>query len=526
MLPLFLHAKMDREEERKHQDYALRHLQSQCGNAAVALLVCEGCDDPAGKCSAYMKYPWAMKLTCRRCDTYWIVCVECGEMRKRLTTQTMISRHRARHSTLKKRKLANITGLHGDEDGLDQEEGEESGQQGNGTAENQLNQVITDLSGLDFQFEREASRNFFEREVNGRGTEALVSLATKQEFDPNNNMDSEEQAMHIQLANLVSRISRGDREALAGVLEKVGTCMKKSLLQSGRSSVHSGQLSMDPTVYGQSRMQCGSSQHSARHTPIPTTPQMIRSIYVKGKYALLPNLPHPDVRNVMNHAYVSLTECIRDFLANGYDTECFEATKPPDGTVSRLADSEVLQAMYKKALSLHGDATEDLVVLAVTKWSDDFDANNSKDNRFSVWVKTTTILAPHGLTKSPKYTYPIALGLKGENHDDVENLYAEDLLALQKLPLCLFYHGGKKKMVRVFVQLVASLQVSDSDIVHMGDETIYMGSVKIYMVSLIFNIVSILLLPWCLYFVSNNLYFIHLITGPTRETRCQLHPPW
>ena len=184
---------------------------------------------------------------------------------------------------------------------------------------------------------------------------------------------------------------------------------------------------------------------------------MIRSTYLKGKHALLPNLPYPEVEMKSGHAYASLTECISYFLASGHETETID-TNTSVGPVVHLSESKVAKDIYKKGLSFCGDSEEDLVVICVNEWSDDFDANNAKDNRFSVWIKTSTFLSPHGKTKSLNYTYPIAMGLKGQCHDGVEELYANELKQFQQHPLPLFYHGGRKKMVRVYVGLLASLQ--------------------------------------------------------------------
>jgi hypothetical protein len=173
------------------------------------------------------------------------------------------------------------------------------------------------------------------------------------------------------------------------------------------------------------------------------------------------------------------------------------------------------------------------------EWSDDFDANTNKDNRFYVWLKTTTLLAPCTRRKNVKYTYPTALGLKGDNHDKVEDQYANDLKAFQTSPLPLVCHGGKKKMVRVYVALVASLQVS----------AIYMALLFVYAVGIYISIYMDMLPIWdlyevlygylvclyyCLYCVrmylqvfpipQTPIFSITFFTESTGEKGCQLYP--
>ena len=83
-----------------------------------------------------------------------------------------------------------------------------------------------DTSHLSFDFGRKASQDYYEQEVNGRGAESLVSLSNFSNFDSNTSVAKVEQMMHLQIAKLISHISRGDRDLLAGVLAKVEACVQ------------------------------------------------------------------------------------------------------------------------------------------------------------------------------------------------------------------------------------------------------------------------------------------------------------
>jgi hypothetical protein len=56
------------------------------------------------------------------------------------------------------------------------------------------------------------------------------------------------------------------------------------------------------------------------------------------------------------------------------------------------------------------------------------------------------------------HTYPIAIGMEVENHEEVEKQFAMELQKLRSGALIDFYHGGVKKMVRVYFDLFCSLQ--------------------------------------------------------------------
>ena len=82
---------------------------------------------------------------------------------------------------------------------------------------------------------------------------------------------------------------------------------------------------------------------------VPTTPSLLRSRVLEGKYAILPNLPHPTVQKVGVHAYVSLKEIIADFLAHGTPFEKVCATTSGITHVTAVGQS-------RKALSIQARA--------------------------------------------------------------------------------------------------------------------------------------------------------------------------
>ena len=83
------------------------------------------------------------------------------------------------------------------------------------------------------------------------------------------------------------------------------------------------------------------------------------------------------------------------------------------------------------------------------KWSDDFDPNDSIKNPNSVWMKTLTVATTHNIKRNVHlYTYPVAVGLKSSNHEEVEEKFAEDikLLCEGDSKVENFYSGAEKKL--------------------------------------------------------------------------------
>jgi hypothetical protein len=64
-------------------------------------------------------------------------------------------------------------------------------------------------------------------------------------------------------------------------------------------------------------------------------------------------------------------------------------------------------------------------------WSDDFEPNNVKNNRSSVWILTMTILvSEHVQSKEHFATFPIVVGPKGSDHVPVMRAISDNIFAM------------------------------------------------------------------------------------------------
>ena len=212
----------DLVESAADRDKAMKGLTAVCGVAPMPLLICEYCGVPAGRAREYEKYSWAVKLVCFPCSREWLVCKECPNNRKALTKQAAIAKHRNFHNAKndKKRKAESSP------------DDSQTGKAVNSSKDSKNEPVIVEDEALgelpELDFARPASDYFFQNEHKGRGAEALVCRCNFSDFDENSHLDADQQSLHIQMANLVSRISRPERELLAGCLAQVEACLKKS----------------------------------------------------------------------------------------------------------------------------------------------------------------------------------------------------------------------------------------------------------------------------------------------------------
>jgi len=271
--------------------------------------------------------------------------------------------------------------------------------------------------------------------LEGHGNAYLVANS---QFHLNNigcELENDEVNLHMNIAKLVTTLTGKQRELLADIMKLiVDVNVKQDLLLHKPNKKHNW------------------------YTNLPTSMKDIRSMYSEGKYAILPNLPRPQVTIIDNHAYVSIKECVADLLGHGVEVDVLNRTgwDSIHPEVSKISESRRGQQIVRNCEQMH--CGDHVLCLFANEWSDDFEPSYSiKGNRGSAWIKTITISPPHTSLHSLTHTYPIAIGRKGSSHEAIEQRLAEELLDLS-LGGNQFYHGGLKKNVKVHLELFVSLQ--------------------------------------------------------------------
>ena len=97
----------------------------------------------------------------------------------------------------------------------------------------------------------------------------------------------------------------------------------------------------------------------------------------------------------------------------------------------------------------------DPMILYMSIWSDDFEASTHRSNDCSIWIKTVTISPPSNQMNSPKYTFLLAIGRKGQDHDLVNERFNIEINELEK---CTMQHYGREKCnIPVVVKVLSVL---------------------------------------------------------------------
>lgn len=389
-------------------------IKAAAGKASWALLHCPHCIQTMA--SSYLqdfRFNWSLQLRCDVCDSSWWVCRECDSLRTHLKTTAQATRHnRMKHKSSTEETKEDLARA---DDGV---------------------QEAMEVERVEISSEflrRPASVAYFKDLHNGFGLEKLVHRAIARNSQPQGTCNKDDVGMFLTLAQFVATLTRTQRESLADIL-------KQTTESTNRQAEENQRVYFDL---------------EEKAIPVPTSKQVLRNTIWEGKYSLFENLPHPEVHEHNEHAFLLPSECIADFMAHGLndDYQGLSAMKVDHLNMSNLATS----------VAERNEAWKVSTVFC-TIWSDDFEPNYSKGNRGSVWIMLLTIFTRRSKGLTFNNVYPVAVGPKGSCHkfvtqkilDDIESLRLKDDDNVKKART--MFDGFFKTHVPVSVHLLAFTQ--------------------------------------------------------------------
>ena len=264
---------------------------------------------------------------------------------------------------------------------------------------------------------------FFESQHPGQGAKYL----TAKPFDvPPASVSDEEAEFHLRMTKFLTRVTKTEQEELAFFMLHAYNARDKSL-----------------SIFQSTRP--------------PTSTEDFNDFYLGGKKAVTKHLPTPVVIKTedQTHSYVTLTDVIQNMMAacTPVDKFHFEIDLFPSGVHSEFFDNAEkatisnTRAAYSLFLDLKEEQTGFVLYLWIKRWCDDFDPNNTKQSRNQVWLMTNTITPPPGENKG-RNTFFMAIGQKGDDHQEIDKIFEEELSILSGSGKT-FYHGGRKELIRV-----------------------------------------------------------------------------
>ena len=294
-------------------------------------------------------------------------------------------------------------------------------------------------------YDREESNSYYQKNASSmfpnEGPSFLVGNALTHIKNSYKYLSEGDITLHLMLSKLTASLTRYQRIELAYILE---------LLEE--------KFQRDYNSQNDTACNINESKTLNIVTNVPTSENDLRVSYLRGKYAIMENLPRPKVILLDNHSYVSIRQCIADFLSN--DKLPHKITPCEINEKCRLVtESLVSKNVLEKALRVNKDVDkENLLVILAVQWHDDFEPNSSsKANRGSVWMKTVTFISTNFSENKFQDTYPISIGLKGECHDVVETKFIQDCEELRTGKNNIFYSMKHKKNMHIHFEVIVSL---------------------------------------------------------------------
>ena len=278
------------------------------------------------------------------------------------------------------------------------------------------NLVTRDVSMAEMTLQH---KQFFSANIeqDGKGFQQLISKAVLDH--PNCATTTVENLYHLNVAKFCTRLDHGQKVAFADIM---------------KTTIH-------PDTF--------------KHTRPPHSLGDINKFYTKSKYSIFNALPSPTIHTTAHHAYVTLTSVIDYFLAYGH---CPEYITHKDDISQQEGISSCKQAIAMQA-NVQQDAIPGIVpmILYLLFWSDDFEGAMLRKNKKSVWIKTVTICPPHDQVTSTKFTYVIAIGRKGFDHDEINILHNKELQQLNKCTYRYYGAPSVRHNIPVIVKTMAVL---------------------------------------------------------------------
>jgi len=390
---------------------------------------CPDCYSVASNVTETAKYKWGRALCCKKCipNVNWYACVDCCDLKSHhlvhMNSETTLHRHFRSHHK-------NVVSNDFKEDSAFKIRTEKTTTEINCRSIN--NTSVSTLSAELFP-RRENFRYFSNQNSDNNGISYLIGRSCFNDDSIGQDLDSLDVDINFLIAKLCLNLSRGERDQLSEILRLVTQKFLKDR-KSHPLSIH-----------------------------LPQTPSSVRQRFMEGTFAVLPNLPHPDVKTLGEFSFVSLKECVQDLLAHGVSIEKIQQSADDteennnNNVVRKVRECKESKALYNRSQSLSEIPD---IVISIFVWSDAFEPNtSSKQNRGSVYLKTVSFVRPEFSTANPNaYTYCVAVGPVKSDREVVERKFYEELESFSTTPLPRFFSKEENKVCTVYLEVLCVLQ--------------------------------------------------------------------
>jgi len=250
------------------------------------------------------QYFWAINVSCLLCSNKWTICNVCSSLRVQLTGYAVRRHHTSKHLKPAPFPVTDVN--------CSQSTGCAVSVKPASPTVFETNDNMFDCSSVSggvascnyIDFGNDGSNFFFHDEKSGSGpgggAAAIVKHSLTRSDVTMGNVHPTDVSFHMSTAQFVQDLTHNERCKFANVMSQTMTVF---VGDHPNSTDKIDGLEFIPSQ-------------------IPNSFQFIDRTYVRGKYAILQNLPHPSVIKVKDHSYVSLVDIVAHVLAFSTNIRC------------------------------------------------------------------------------------------------------------------------------------------------------------------------------------------------------------
>ena len=293
------------------------------------------------------------------------------------------------------------------------------------------------ISALKKMFPDENTASFFQHGTKNCGKSYIASCQLTKTDNPSvvSELDTE---LHLLLASLLLRITKGERYLLSQIMSRVVQKIVKDVTEN--SGLNEGDETARKTV-----------KHL--QIPLPSSENEFRQ-YLDGTTAIINKIPTPTIRVTADgDAYVLVSDVIRLYFGLGIKPHMIKT----EADITRNGGTITTAWQSKKATeALRSLVTKDdsTYKILLADWSDSFDPNGAnKNNRGSVHAITCSLLCEDN-RNNRDLSFLVGLSNDKSDHMEVRRAMYKDLKELAE-PTMVF---DGTKMMRIQVVHLVTIQ--------------------------------------------------------------------
>ena len=285
-------------------------------------------------------------------------------------------------------------------------------------------------------YSKKQSKSFFRMVHEGYSYADAIMKTSFPDVNPDSFTENEK-LLHLSIADLCSKIPVSARNRLSKIIKLVEDVVTERINSKLTSDNVSGWY------------------------PLPKTPSEMRTRFMEGRHAVLPNLAHPKATMLDDdHSYVSPIDIFAHHFGYGIPSDLVVRDKPPPSVSSITESLRACRMVFNsKMVHFHRSACDRVDIVPSLCWSDKAEIHTQKTNRkSSAWAKTMTIQPPKDRQNTPANTYVVSLGSHDGCRQNVEKRFIQDFTKLCNGSLAPFYDGSTKRMAHIHSELLCDIR--------------------------------------------------------------------